>query len=117
MTQQPRQPLTRMSSGSRRADLLELFFDLAFVAGLAMTSAKMAAEQTWTGIGQALVLLSTLWAVWVTTTLITDSFSPRKRPIPYLVLGSMFGIMVMAAALPGAFGDHGLIFGGTWAAR
>ncbi|MET8121316.1 low temperature requirement protein A [Micromonospora sp. NPDC005189] len=108
--------LTRMSSGPQRADLLELFFDLAFVAGLAMTSAKMAAEQTWTGISQGLLALSTLWAVWVTTTLITDTYSPRKRPIPYLILGSMFGLMLMAAALPGAFGDHGLIFGGTWAA-
>ncbi|MCO1598533.1 low temperature requirement protein A [Micromonospora sp. RHAY321] len=116
MTKGTRLPLTRVSSGSQRADLLELFFDLAFVAGLTMTSAKMAAEQSWTGIGQSLLALSTLWAVWVTTTLITDTYSPRKRPIPYLVLGAMFGLMLMSAALPAAFGDHGLIFGGTWAA-
>ncbi|WP_406076364.1 low temperature requirement protein A [Micromonospora sp. NBC_00858] len=116
MTKEPRLPLTRIPSGSQRADLLELFFDLAVVAGLALTSAKMAADQTWTGISQGLLVLSTLWAVWVTTTLITDTYSPRKRPIPYLILGVMFGLMLMSAALPAAFGDHGLIFGGTWAA-
>ncbi|MEK8106704.1 low temperature requirement protein A [Micromonospora sp. M12] len=66
----------RTPNGSPRTDLLELFFDLALVAGLAMTSQKMAADQSWTGIAQALLLLSTLFAVWVTTTLITDSYGP-----------------------------------------
>ncbi|MET8040979.1 low temperature requirement protein A [Micromonospora sp. NPDC005215] len=104
----------RGPNGSPRTDLLELFFDLALVAGLAMTSRKMAAEQSWTGIAQALLLLSTLFAVWVTTTLITDSYSPQRPPIPLLLLGTMFGLMLMSAALPTAFGDHGLIFSGTW---
>ncbi|WP_433132113.1 low temperature requirement protein A [Micromonospora sp. CA-240977] len=106
----------RASNGSPRTDLLELFFDLALLAGLAMTSRKMAAEQSWTGIAQALLLLSTLFAVWVTTTLITDTYSPQRRPVPLLILGTMFGLMLMSAALPTAFGDHGLIFGGTWVA-
>lgn len=116
MTQERRAPLTRLPGGPQRADLLELFFDLAFIAGLAMTSQTMAAQQTWTGISQALLALSTLWAVWVTTTLITNSYSPKRRPISYLIVISMFGLMLMAAALPNAFGDHGLIFGGTWVA-
>ncbi|GGO23500.1 hypothetical protein GCM10011576_43920 [Micromonospora parathelypteridis] len=110
-----RPPPTRGPGGSQRTDLLELFFDLSFVAGLAMTSQKMATELTWTSFVQALLALSTLWAVWVTTTLVTDSYSPRKQPIPFVILAAMFGVMLMAAALPGAFGDHGLIFGGTWA--
>ncbi|MEH1169747.1 low temperature requirement protein A [Micromonospora sp. CPCC 205539] len=112
----PRRAPTLGPSGSQRTDLLELFFDLAFIAGLAMTSMKMAEDQTWTGIAQALVLLSALWAAWVTTTLITDSYNPRKQPIPLLILGTMFGVMLMSAALPSAFGDHGLIFSGTWVA-
>ncbi|MFE9917421.1 low temperature requirement protein A [Micromonospora sp. NPDC005553] len=116
MTEDPRRPLTRVKGGPQRADLLELFFDLAFVASLTLVSRKMAAEQSWTGLGQALLLLSTLWAVWVTTTLITDTYSPRRRPIPYLILGIMFGVMLMSAALPTAFSDHGLVFGGAWAA-
>ncbi|MBM7493797.1 low temperature requirement protein LtrA [Micromonospora luteifusca] len=110
-----RQPPTRGPGGPQRTDLLELFFDLAFVAGLAMTSQKMATELTWISFAQGLLALSTLWAVWVTTTLITDTYSPRKQPIPILILAAMFGLMLMAAALPGAFGDHGLFFGGTWA--
>lgn len=116
MTEDPRRPLTRVKSGPQRADLLELFFDLAFIASLTLVSRKMAAEQSWTGLGQALLTLSTLWAVWVTTTLIIDTCNPRKRPIPYLILGIMFGVMLMSAALPTAFRDHGLVFGGAWAA-
>ncbi|WP_307788830.1 low temperature requirement protein A [Micromonospora vinacea] len=65
------------------------------------------------GITQALLLLSTLFAVWVTTALITDSYSPLRQPVPLLILGTMFGLMLMAAALPTAFGDHGLIYSGT----
>ncbi|MGW5558762.1 low temperature requirement protein A [Micromonospora sp. NPDC003944] len=116
MTDDPRRPPTPVQGGPQRADLLELFFDLAFIASLTLVSQKMAAEQSWMGLGQALLVLSTLWAAWVTTTLITDTYSPRKRPIPYLILGIMFGVMLMSAALPTAFRDHGLVFGGAWAA-
>ncbi|WBB69996.1 low temperature requirement protein A [Micromonospora sp. WMMD812] len=104
-----------MSGAPQRADLLELFFDLALIATLILTSQKMAAAQTWTGIGQALLALSTLWAVWVTTTSFTDLYSLQKRPIQFVVLGVMFGGMLMSAALPTAFGGHGLVFGATWA--
>ncbi|GAB3366279.1 low temperature requirement protein A [Micromonospora halotolerans] len=97
-----------------RSDLLELFFDLALVASLTLTSEKMATEG-WTGMAQALLTLSTLWAVWVTTTSFTDLYSPQERRIQLVVLGIMFGGMLMSAALPAAFGSHGLIFGATWA--
>ena len=97
-----------------RSDLLELFFDLALIASLALTSEKMAGNG-WTGLAQSLLTLSTLWAVWVTTTSFTDLYSPQERPIQLVVLGIMFGGMLMSAALPTAFGGHGLIFGATWA--
>ncbi|MFC0031985.1 low temperature requirement protein A [Micromonospora chaiyaphumensis] len=97
-----------------RSDLLELFFDLSLIATLTLTSEKMAGEG-WTGLAQALLTLSTLWAVWVTTTSFTDLYSPQERPIQLVVLGIMFGGMLMSAALPTAFDGHGLIFGATWA--
>ncbi len=40
--------------------------------------------------------------MWVTTTLIANTYSPQRRPLPYLILVSTFGLMLMAAALPGA---------------
>ncbi|MGY0007294.1 low temperature requirement protein A [Micromonospora sp. I033] len=98
-----------------RSDLLELFFDLSLLATLTLTSEKMAHEG-WAGLAQALLTLSTLWAVWVTTTSFTDLYSPQERPIQLVVLGIMFGGMLMSAALPTAFDGHGLIFGATWAA-
>ncbi|MDZ5488942.1 MULTISPECIES: low temperature requirement protein A [Micromonospora] len=97
-------------------DLLELFFDLALIASLTLTSQKMANEDTWTGMAQALLALSTLWAVWVTTTSFTDLYSPQQRPVQLVILGIMFGGMLMSAALPTAFSSHGLAFGATWAA-
>ncbi|WP_446214768.1 low temperature requirement protein A [Micromonospora sp. IBHARD004] len=81
-------------------DLLELFFDLALIASLTLASKKMANEDTWTGMAQALLALSTLWAVWVTTTSFTDLYSPQERPVQLVILGIMFGGMLMSAALP-----------------
>ncbi|MFI6264276.1 low temperature requirement protein A [Micromonospora sp. NPDC051006] len=111
-----RRPLTRMVEGPQRADLLELFFDLTFIASLALTSQKMATEPTWTSMAHALIALSTLWAVWVTTTSFTDLYTPQARRIRFVILGIMFGGMLMSAALPHAFSNHGLVFGATWAA-
>ncbi|MBM0256464.1 low temperature requirement protein A [Micromonospora sp. 4G55] len=104
-----------MPGGARRTDLLELFFDLAVIATLTLTSEKMATEPSWTNIAQALLALSTLWAVWVTTTSFTDLYSPQARPVQLVILGIMFGGMLMSAALPTAFDNHGLVFGATWA--
>ncbi|MGK5440823.1 low temperature requirement protein A [Micromonospora sp. URMC 105] len=110
-----RRPITRTPGASQRTDLLELFFDLALIATLTLASEKMAAEQSWTHIAQALLALSTLWAVWVTTTSFTDLYSPQERPVQLVILGVMFGGMLMSAALPTAFTDHGLVFGAAWA--
>jgi low temperature requirement protein LtrA len=112
-----RRPITRtMMMRGQPTDLLELFFDLALIASLTLTSQKMANEDTWTGMAQALLALSTLWAVWVTTTSFTDLYSPQQRPVQLVILGIMFGGMLMSAALPTAFSSHGLAFGATWAA-
>ncbi|MGN9806026.1 low temperature requirement protein A [Micromonospora sp. L32] len=110
-----RRLITRVPGGAQRTDLLELFFDLAAIATLILTSEKMATEQSWTAIAQALLALSTLWAVWVTTTSFTDLYSPQARAVQLVILGIMFGGMLMSAALPTAFDNHGLVFGATWA--
>lgn len=110
----PGRSLTRSPGDPQRTELLELFFDLVLIASLTLVSQYMAARPTWAGIGQGLLLLSTLWAVWVTTTSVTDIYQPRQRPVQLLVLGTMLGAMVMSAAIPEAFGTHGLAFGVPW---
>jgi low temperature requirement protein LtrA len=99
-----------------RATFLELFFDLVFVVALAMLSQLLVQQLTWSGAFQALVLLLALWSVWIHTLSVTERLDPQQPLVQLVVLGTMLGTLVMAAAAPQAFGDKGLVFAGTYVA-
>ncbi|MFR9775730.1 low temperature requirement protein A [Micromonospora sp. MS34] len=99
-----------------RATFLELFFDLAFVFALAQLSYALIQRLTWSGAFQALLLLLAVWWVWFTTAWITELFDPHRPAIQALTLAIMVGALVMAVALPDAFGDGGLVFAGAYVA-
>lgn len=108
--------LTRQAEGPQRATLLELFLDLVFVAALALTSQKLAADLTWPGAFQTLVLLMALWWVWSVTALTTDLYLPHRPPIYLMTISVMFGTILMAAALPTAFTRDAVVFAGAYVA-
>ncbi|MBQ1024654.1 low temperature requirement protein A [Micromonospora sp. C95] len=110
----PRPPPTRSTSTTRRVTLLELFFDLVYVVALALISRGLAEEINWHQAGQALILLGAVWWTWTITTLITDLYDPERTEIKALVLAVMFGVLLMASAIPKAFGDRGLMFAGAY---
>ncbi|SIM57954.1 Low temperature requirement protein LtrA [Micromonospora cremea] len=102
--------------GDPRAAFLELFFDLVFVLALARLSQALLDHLTWSGAYQTLVLLLALWWVWSRTSGVTDRFDPQRPSIQLLVIASMLGTLVMAAAVPEAFGERGLVFAGAYVA-
>ena len=108
--------LLREREDPRQATFLELFFDLAFVFALMQLSHGLTEHLGWRGVFQALVLLVAMWWVWFTTAAITDRFDPQRPAIQLLVIAGMVGSVVMAAAVPDAFGDTGLIFAGVYLA-
>src|SRR5262249_3343536 len=63
-----------------------------------------------------LILLLALSSVWAVTAQECNKFDPRCRPIQLLVLGALLGTLVMAAAVPEAFGERGLYFAGMYVA-
>jgi low temperature requirement protein LtrA len=99
-----------------RATFLELFFDLVFVLALAQLSQGLLDHLNWSGAFQTLVLLLAMWWVWSHTAGATDRFDPQRPPIQLLVIASMLGGLVMAAAAPEAFGKRGLFFAGAYVA-
>ncbi|MEV2239680.1 low temperature requirement protein A [Micromonospora sp. NPDC049891] len=111
-----RRPPTRGPSTPRRVTLLELFFDLVYVVALALISRDLAHEITWYQAGQALILLAAVWWTWVLTSLVTDLYDPERPEIKVLIATVMFGVLLMATAIPKAFGDRGLIFAGAYVA-
>ncbi|SCL20002.1 Low temperature requirement protein LtrA [Micromonospora rhizosphaerae] len=99
-----------------RATYLELFFDLVFVFALARLSQELLEHLNWSGAFQTLVLLLALWAVWANTARLTDRLNPQQPLIQLLVIATMFGTLLMAAAAPEAFGEQGLVFAGVYVA-
>ncbi|MFG3599914.1 low temperature requirement protein A [Micromonospora chersina] len=108
--------LLRRPGDPQRATFLELFFDLVFVLALAQLSRGLTEDLAWSGAFRALVLLGAMWWVWASTAWLTDRTDPHRPAIQALVIATMIGSLVMAAAVPEAFGDTGLIFAGAYVA-
>jgi low temperature requirement protein LtrA len=99
-----------------RTNLLELFFDLAFVVAIALLSVELMQNLRWSGAFQTLILLFTMYLLWSTTTWVTDLYDTERPAIQLLITATMLGSLVMVAALPDAFGERGLIFAGAYVA-
>ncbi|MGW5669596.1 low temperature requirement protein A [Micromonospora sp. NPDC003776] len=100
--------LVRRPSGSTRATLLELLFDVVFVAALALTSMLIAERDSWAGVGPVVLMLMAVWWTWSVTTTTTDFYDPDQRPIQAILMVTMLGSLVMASAL--ASPTHALVF-------
>ncbi|GAA4094807.1 low temperature requirement protein A [Nonomuraea soli] len=90
-------------SGERHASWLELFFDLVVVVAVVQLAHRLH-EPT---LGSAIVtfmLFYAIWSVWISYTLYANVVADRVRTRSVLV--GMFGMGVMAAAVPGV--DHRL---------
>jgi low temperature requirement protein LtrA len=84
-----------------------------FVLALTQLSRGLVQHLTWTGAFQTLLLLLALWWVWGFTAGVTDRFDPQRPPIQLLVVASMLGSLLLAAAVPEAFSQQGPLFAGA----
>src|SRR5882672_3668070 len=64
---------------------LELFFDLVFVLALTQCTALMAHHPTWTGVGQAMLILGVLWWSWVGYTWLTSVLNPEEGVVRLVI--------------------------------
>jgi low temperature requirement protein LtrA len=116
MTEERGAELLRHGKTSPRATFLELFFDVVYVFALTRVSYRLVSAFTTNRrtllpeVGQTLLLLLALWLVWSLTAWTTSRYDPQRPAIQLVVVGSMFGSMVMAVSLPEAFDTRGLSF-------
>jgi len=90
---------------------LELFFDLVFVFTITQLTAVLAHEMSVKGALQVVLMLGVIWwmysgYVWLTNAVRTDRAERRA-----LLLGGMGAYLILALAIPHAFGDGGPAFG------
>ncbi|SCE83020.1 low temperature requirement protein A [Micromonospora chokoriensis] len=104
----------RNPGSSNRATLLELFFDVFYVAMFAQLSMQFARNPSWGGLGQTFILLLAAWWTWSTTVNATEFYDPQLRALQGVVTGTVFGVALMTVAVPAAYGGRGLLFAGAY---
>src|ERR687893_1883834 len=102
-------------SYEQRVTPLELFFDLVFVFALTQVTGFLADHLTWVGMLQGAALLAVLWSSWAVYSWLTNAV-PAEDVIPariviFLAMAAMF---VASLAVPGAFGQYGVLFGSAY---
>ncbi|HMX71109.1 MAG TPA: low temperature requirement protein A [Solirubrobacterales bacterium] len=92
------------------ASNLELFFDLVFVFAITQVSHLLLENLTWRGALEAAMVLLVVWWAWQYTTWATNELDTDRMPVRFVLLVIMMACLLMAVAIPEAFGDKGLLF-------
>ena len=90
---------------------LELFFDLVFVFAFTQVTATMSEDPSWAGIGRGMLVLAALWWCWGAYAWLTNAIDPEEGSSRLVVFAAMAAMLIAALAVPGAFGDDGVLFG------
>jgi low temperature requirement protein LtrA len=93
-----------------RVSSMELFFNLVYVFAITQLSHLLAERLDLRSALQTALLLLALWWAWVDTAWVTNWFDPDRRPVWVMLVVTMVATLIMAVALPGAFGERGLVF-------
>lgn len=88
----------------------ELFFDLIYAFAVTQLSHHLLHDLSPVGAAETLLLWFAVWLGWQYTCWVTNWFDPDSLPIRLMLFGVMLLGLVMAAALPKAFHEHGLVF-------
>ena len=106
----------QVATEEQRATSLELFYDLVFVFAITQVSHLLLEHLTWAGVGQALLVLLVVWWSWNYTTWVTNELDPELLSVRLLMIALMLATLLMAIAIPQAFGEHALLFVGSYVA-
>jgi low temperature requirement protein LtrA len=106
----------RTEGAEQRATTLELFYDLVFVFAITQVSHLLIDDLTWHGAWHALLALLVVWWAWNYTTWVTNELDPDSVVVRLVLIGLMLASLLLAVAIPQAFGDRALLFAGSYVA-
>ena len=95
---------------------IELFFDLVYVFAITQLSHMILDDLTVAAVGRAAFLLLIVWWAWIYTTWMANWFDPGSPAVRTVLTAVMLASLLMAAALPGAFGHDGVLFAVSYVA-
>ncbi|MET0686193.1 MAG: low temperature requirement protein A [Solirubrobacteraceae bacterium] len=112
----PTRHLRPRGVGEQPITTVELFFDLVYVFAITQLSHVILDDLTVAGVARAAFLLLIVWWAWIYTTWMANWFDPASPAVRAVLTAVMLASLLMAAALPGAFGEHGLLFAVSYVA-
>jgi low temperature requirement protein LtrA len=90
---------------------LELFFDLVFVFAITQVTGFLYHGPTWQRLVEALAILMALWFAWSGYAWLGNTAGTDEGAVRVVLLGVMAPLLIASLAVPGAFGEHALLFG------
>ncbi|MGO4339760.1 low temperature requirement protein A [Labrys sp. KB_33_2] len=104
-------PLLRRRDGHHaRVTFEELLFDLVYVFAVTQLSHELLTNLNVAGVIETLILWFAVWLGWQYTCWVTNWFDPETPRIRSLIFAVMLAGLLMASAIPSAFGERALIF-------
>jgi low temperature requirement protein LtrA len=101
----------RPTEREQRVTPLELFFDLVVVFAFTQVTQLMSDDLTWRGLGRGLLALAAIWWAWTGYAWLTNALEPEEGQVRAGMFGAMAAMLVVALAVPGAFGADAVLFG------
>lgn len=102
--------LRKLDDGHAAISFLELFFDLVYVFALTQISHFLLEHHDPMALAQAAVIFAAVWWAWIYTTWASNWADPEHVQVRIVLLLVMLASLVMAVAIPNAFGAGGLQF-------
>ena len=93
---------------------VELFFDLVYVFAVTQISHLLLGDLSWHGAFHAALVLLAMWQAWMYSTWMTNWLDPEALPVRAVLIAAMLVSLVAAGSVPGAFGERGLWFAGSY---
>ena len=90
---------------------LELFFDLTFVFAVTQVTSLLADDATWGGVLRGMLVLAAVWWAWSVYAWLTSAMDVDEGGVRLAMLASMGAMLIVALAVPDAFGDDAVLFG------
>jgi low temperature requirement protein LtrA len=101
---------TRREAG-HQVSPLELFFDLVFVFAITQVTSLLSRDATWRGVLHGMLVLAAVWWAWNTYAWLTSAADVDEGGVRLAMLAAMAAMLVVALAVPEAFGDNAVLFG------
>jgi low temperature requirement protein LtrA len=103
-----------VSATAVRVSTLELFFDLVFVFTITQLTETLADHPTAATFGNVVLILAVVWWMYSGYAWLTNAVAPNSTTRRTLLLTGMAGFLLMALAIPDAFGEYGWLFGTSY---